>query len=455
MFRLSLLYRVCSVILIVAVSASCAPAAMPTPKPALNVLAAETFLADVAHNVAGNRLKVNALMPVGVDPHGFQPTPSDVKKVADSQVLIINGAGVEEFLDELLKNAGSQRAVIEASAGLKGREAKEGEQVHEEMSDADLVKAMCEAAAGEKPQNAQTGRSVEFATELPAEEGLFEVSLVKQADGTYGGYFKYVTDEAGDFQIALGAGKVSLAKVKDKAEVEIEKTVALAQPPAGKCAELTQGNVVELEKGDYLAQIAGVKDGKVRLLIGPLGGHGVHHHHEGDPHFWLDPNLVVKYVENIRDGLSQADPDGAKTYAANAEAYIKQLQELDQWIVEQVKQVPDKNRQLVTNHESFGYFADRYGFKIVGTIIPSVSTGASPSAKELAQLTAQVKQAGVKAIFLETGANPQMAKQLAQETGIKVVTELYTHSVTEAEGAAPTYVDMIKYNVKAIVDALK
>lgn len=322
MFRRTSLRCVLSTIIVLAVIASCAPAATPisaptavstaasTPSPALNVLAAETFLADMAQNVAGNRLKVSSLMPVGVDPHGFAPTPADVKKVADSQVLIVNGAGVEEFLDELLKNAGGQRTVIEASAGLPSREAKEG------------------------------------------------------------------------------------------------------------------------EKAD-------------------------HEHHEGDPHFWLDPILVIKYVENIRDGLSQADPDGAKIYAANAEAYIKQLQDLDKWIVEQVKQVPDKNRQLVTNHESLGYFADRYGFKIVGAIIPSVSTGASPSAKELAQLAAQVKQAGVKAIFLETGANPQLARQLAQEVGIQVVTELYTHSITDAKGVAPTYLDMMRYNVRAIVDALK
>ena len=248
-------------------------------------------------------------MPIGVDPHGFEPTPTDVAKIADSQVLIVNGAGFEAFLDELLKNAGGQRTVIEAAAGLTSRQLRAGE---------------------------------------------------------------------------------------------------IADPD-----------------------------------------------HAGDPHFWLDPNNVIKYVENIRDGLSKADPEGAATYTANAATYITKLQELDRWIADRVKEVPEANRKLVTNHESFGYFADRYGFQIIGTVMPSVSTGSAPSAQQLAQLIDHIKSTGAKAIFLETGTNPQLAEQVARETGIKVETNLYSHSITAAGGAAPTYLDMLKFNTDAIVAALK
>jgi len=164
---------------------------------------------------------------------------------------------------------------------------------------------------------------------------------------------------------------------------------------------------------------------------------------------------VITYVTNIRDGLSQADPAGATAFAANADAYVAQLKELDQWIAEQVKQIPEKKRILVTNHESFGYFADRYGFEIAGSILPSVSTGASPSARELAELTRKMKAVGAGAIFLETGNNPQLATQLAKETGIRTVTALHTHSITEPGGPAPTYIDMMRFNTKAIVTALK
>jgi ABC-type Zn uptake system ZnuABC Zn-binding protein ZnuA len=111
--------------------AACQPLGQATQaggaQTALKVVAAETFLADIAQNVAGDRVKIEVLMPIGVDPHGFEPTPTDVAKIADSSVLIVNGAGFEEFLAELLKNAGGQRAVIEAAAGLISRQRQEGE----------------------------------------------------------------------------------------------------------------------------------------------------------------------------------------------------------------------------------------------------------------------------------------------------------------------------------------
>jgi ABC-type Zn uptake system ZnuABC Zn-binding protein ZnuA len=299
--------------LMIALLVACQPAGSVAQsgggKTPLKVIAAETFLADIAQNVAGDRVKIDALMPIGVDPHSFEPTPAEVAKVADSNVIIINGAGVEEFLERLLKNAGGQHQTIEASVGLTSRQLRVGE---------------------------------------------------------------------------------------------------IADPD-----------------------------------------------HAGDPHFWLDPNNVIKYVENIRDGLSAADSAGTATYKANADAYIAKLKALDRWIADRVQEVPEADRKLVTNHESFGYFADRYGFKIIGTVVPSISTGSSPSAQQLALLIDHIKATGAKAIFLETGTNPQLAEQVAKETGSKVVTNLYSHSITEASGPAPTYIEMMKSDTNAIVDALK
>ena len=111
-------------------------------------------------------------------------------------------------------------------------------------------------------------------------------------------------------------------------------------------------------------------------------------------------------------------------------------------------------RLLVTDHESFGYFADRYGFQVVGTIVPSVSTDASPSAQQFARLVDTIKQTGAQAIFLESGSSSQLADQVAAETSVNVVTGLYSHSLTNADGPAPTYLDMMKFNTLAIVEAL-
>jgi ABC-type Zn uptake system ZnuABC Zn-binding protein ZnuA len=174
----------------------------------------------------------------------------------------------------------------------------------------------------------------------------------------------------------------------------------------------------------------------------------------GDPHMWLDPNRVIMYVENIRDGLSQADPEGVEVYKSNADAYIAQLKDLDKWIVEQVNTVPAERRLLVTNHEAMGYFANRYGFEVVGAVIPSLSTEATTSAQEMAGLVDEIKKLNVSAIFLDTADNDVLAKQIADETGVMIVSDLHLESLTDG-APAPTYVEMMKHNVSKIVEALK
>jgi ABC-type Zn uptake system ZnuABC Zn-binding protein ZnuA len=173
-----------------------------------------------------------------------------------------------------------------------------------------------------------------------------------------------------------------------------------------------------------------------------------------DPHMWLDPNRVLTYVENIRDGLTHFDPDGASVYRSNADAYIAELTALDAWIVEQVSQIPAERRLLVTNHEALGYFADRYGFTIIGAVVPGVSSDASPSAAQMAELIDLITSSGAPAIFLDEVENPVLAQQIADETGVKVVEDLHLESLTEGAPAG-TYIDMMKHNVTLIVNALK
>lgn len=285
----------------------------------LSILASTTFLADIARNVTGERASVDSLLPIGADPHSYQATPSDVVKISESTVLILNGLEYEHFIESLLENADGERLVITATDGLEPHAFEEDE------------------------------------ADEHAEEGE--------------------TDEE--------------------------------------------------------------------------GGHAA-----GDPHMWLDPNLVVTYVENIRDGLIQADPEGADIYRANAEGYIAQLEQLDEWIVEQVNTVPGERRLLVTNHESFGYFAERYGFEVVDAILPGFSSDSSASAREIAAAIESIRSRGAPAIFLDGVENADLANQIAAETGAKVVDDLHLETLTDG-GPAATYIDMMKYNVTLIVEALK
>jgi ABC-type Zn uptake system ZnuABC Zn-binding protein ZnuA len=263
----------------------------------LKVIAAESFLADIAQNVAGERLTITSLMAPGIDPHAFEPTPQDIARLSDSQLLIINGSGLESWLQNILNNVGGQKKIISASD---------------------------------------------------------------------------------------------------------------------------------------------------RLIT-----------NNGDPHFWLDPNNVIKYVENIRDGLSTADPQGKTIYSSNADAYIVKLKQLDTWIIGQVASIPPSQRLLVTNHESLGYFASHYGFTIIGSVIPNFSTDAAPSAQQMAQLVDAIKATHAKAIFLEVGNNPQLANQIAAETGLKVITDLYSETLSAPDGKAPNYLAMMQFNVQTIVSALQ
>lgn len=432
--------------------------AMPASTTPLKVMAAESFLADIAQNVAGDRLVIDTLIPSGVDPHGFEPTPADVRKVAESDVLIVNGAGFEAFLSKLLANAGGERTVIEAAAGLAGRVAREGETAV--MSDTELADALCAEAddlaaaqitAGDAATAPELGaHGAEDAGHANDEHGaergaaLWSVTLAQQAGGGYAGFLK-LDGAAGEVAIATSGGALTVTRVADQTTVGIEQTLPL------NCAGLAQAAILDLERDEYLIALKDFTDSRAILMVGSPGGH---HHDEGDPHFWLDPTRVITYVANIRDGLIAADPPGAETYRANAERYIAQLNDLDRAIAAEVARIPPADRKLVTNHESFGYYADRYGFRIIGTIVPSVSSGASPSAQQLARLTERVRATGAKVIFLETGANPQLAEQLARETGIQVVTDLYTHSLSAADGPAPTYLAMMRYNTQRIVAGL-
>jgi len=179
-----------------------------------------------------------------------------------------------------------------------------------------------------------------------------------------------------------------------------------------------------------------------------------HHHEGGDPHTWTDPNNVIVWAQNIASALIEADPDNATVYQANADAYIANLHDLDAWIRTEVEKIPVERRKLVSDHLAFRYFADEYGLTQVGALIGSFSTNAAPSAQELAELENQIKEQGIPAVFVGKTVNPTLAEQVAQDTGVKVV-YTYTGSLTAPGEEADSYLAFMRYNVNAIVNALK
>jgi ABC-type Zn uptake system ZnuABC Zn-binding protein ZnuA len=175
----------------------------------------------------------------------------------------------------------------------------------------------------------------------------------------------------------------------------------------------------------------------------------------GDPHIWLDPTNARKMVENIREGLIAADAGGADTYRKNADAYLRQLDDLDKEIQQQIETIPAANRKLVTNHDAFGYYLKRFNLTFVGSVIPSLSTDAQPSAAEVTALIAAIKAQQVKAIFTEKSLNPKLEQQIADQAGVKVVSSLYGDSLGGPGSEGDTYLKMMRYNTRAIVNGLK
>lgn len=184
----------------------------------------------------------------------------------------------------------------------------------------------------------------------------------------------------------------------------------------------------------------------------PAGEAG--HAHPVDPHTWLDPNNVIVWTRTIAQALAQADPAHRADYEARAQAYIAELEALDAWIRQEVAAIPPANRLLVTDHLVFGYFAHRYGFEQLGAVIPGFSTLAEPSAQELAALEDAIRAAGVKAVFVSTTVSPGVVERVARDTGIRLYT-LYTHSLSAPDGPAPTYLELMRYNVRTLVEGLK
>ena len=279
-------------------------------------MATTTQIQDFVRNVGGDRVNVVGILPPATDPHDYQPTADDARKLALADVVFSNGAGLEPWIDDLAKNVrpGVPVVPLAHAANLSLRAAE-----HDEHGEAD-------------------------------EE---------------------------------------------------------------------------------------------------------HEHPAGDPHVWYDPTNVQKMVGVVGDTLARGEPAGAAAYRANVAAYQRQLDQLDQQIKQLIAGVPAEQRKLVTNHGSYGYYTDRYGLELVGTVIPSTSTEAEPSAAELQALIQEIRRQGVKAIFTQRGGNTRLEEQVARQAGVKVISDLYAETLGPPGSDGDTYLKAMLHDTRVIVEGLR
>ena len=369
----------------------------------INVATTSNIIADWVSIVGQDRVSVFAMLPPNADPHTFQPGARDVARVADADVVLSIGLGLEEaWLTDLLTNtAKDESAIIELGEG-EGIDALEFASGH--AGEVELLEGLShivhEVAEGE----------------ISAEEGLEEVAELLAAMEAMEEHHEE-EEEAGDEELPA----------------MIEELLAMVQAGGLNPEEAIEELEHLTEEGEE--------------------GHEGHGHGLLDPHFWFDPLRVKEAVSSIAAKLSELDPEGAQVYQANASAYNQELDALHGWIQEEVAKLPADRRKLVTSHDSFQYFAERYGFEVVGAILPT-NIEWEPTAQELAELVEAIEHEGVSAIFAEKSQSDRLGRRIAEETGAQLIGGLYTGSLGEADGEAGTYIDLMRYNVTTIIEAL-
>ena len=173
---------------------------------------------------------------------------------------------------------------------------------------------------------------------------------------------------------------------------------------------------------------------------------------DADPHAWQSVANAKIYVTNISDALAAADPAGAGAYRANAQTYLTKLDALDREAREAVAQIPPARRKVISTHDAFGYFAAAYGIEFIAPL--GVSTESEASARDIADIITQIRTQKIPAVFLENISDSRLIRRISAETGARVGGTLYSDSLTGEKGDAPTYIDMVRHNIKALTSAL-
>jgi zinc/manganese transport system substrate-binding protein len=254
----------------------------------------------------------------------------------------------------------------------------------------------------------------------------------------------------GDFVRNVGLDRVNLTTlVGPDGDVHVYTPApADAQKVAG--AKLVIINGLALE--GWLPRLVQSSGSKANIVLASKGITPLTVGTATDPHAWQSVANAKIYVADIRDALIAADPAEAAAYRAHAEAYLAKLDALEREVREAVARIPQTRRKVISTHDAFGYFAAAYGIEFIAPL--GVSTESEPSARDIAGIIAQIKRSKIPAVFLENVSDPRLIRRIAAETGARIGGVLYSDSLTGEKGDAPTYIDMVRHNIRALTSAL-
>jgi zinc/manganese transport system substrate-binding protein len=254
----------------------------------------------------------------------------------------------------------------------------------------------------------------------------------------------------GDFVRNVGGEHVSVTTlVGPDGDVHVY-TPAPADAKKIADAKLVVINGLGLE--GWLPRLVQSSGGKAAMVTASQGITPLKIGSDADPHAWQSVANAKIYVANIRDALVAADTAGAEAYRANAERYRAKLDALDREVREAIAQIPQARRKVISTHDAFGYFASAYGIEFIAP--QGVSTESEASARNIAGIITQIKISKIPAVFLENISDPRLMRRISSETGARIGGTLFSDSLTGEKGDAPTYIDMVRHNIKALTSAL-
>ena len=339
------------------------------------VLATTPMLGEFVKQVAKDNIDVRVLMPYGVDPHHFEPSPQDVKKIDEADLVFYVGLKYEPTaLNKLLHNASNSKQVL-VEIGPQVNPIEFGHDDHDDHDEHDDDKDKHDHDDEDKHDD---------------------------------------EDEHDDD--------------KDKHDHDDEDK-----------------HDDDKDKHDHDDEDEHDEDEHDE------DKHEGHDHGTFDPHFWFDPNRVALAVDAIKEELIKLDPENKNAYEEAANNYLEKLKALDQEIVALIESIPSDNRGIVTTHESLGYLEDRYGLEVIATVIPSLTTEDGVTPKGLVEVIEEIKEHGIKVIFIESESPTQSAEIVAKEANAKLVSGLWVETLKENQ----SYIDFLKTNVSLIVENLK
>jgi zinc/manganese transport system substrate-binding protein len=254
----------------------------------------------------------------------------------------------------------------------------------------------------------------------------------------------------GDFVKNVGGDRVDVTTlVGADGDVHV---YAPAPADARKIADAKLLVINGLGLEGWLPRLLQASGGKAPIVTATNGIASLKLGSDADPHAWQSVANAKKYVTNIRDALAAADPADGEVFRKQSETYSAKLDALDREVRDAIKQIPESRRKVISTHDAFGYFAAAYGIQFIAPL--GVSTESEASARDIAGIIAQIKAAKIPAVFLERISDPRLMRRISAESGARIGGTLYSDSLTDEKGDAPTYIDMVRHNIKALTSAL-